>query len=97
LTLTAQAVEIRDYPNDATIPLRDIAYCQARPAGMQISRVDGRINYAPYPTKSLIAHWTGRRTGADAAAELIMARAEAARNDVSQQVSQEEWWPFTDA
>jgi hypothetical protein len=75
--------------------LRDIVYCQPLMSGMRIGCVDGRIKGAPYPTKSLIARWTGRRTKADVAAELIMARAEAARIESGREDSREEWWPFS--
>jgi hypothetical protein len=94
LTLTAGVLEIRDYPTDATIKLRDIKSCRAVVGGMKIGCVDGRIKLAPHPSKSLIAYLARRRTNADAAAELIMARAEAARAEPGLQDIGAEWWPF---
>jgi hypothetical protein len=93
--LTAHTLKILDYWNDATILLRDIAYCRADRSGLEIVCVDGRMKRAPYPTKSLIAGWTGRRTGADAAVQLIMARAEAAQIEPAQPVGRMPWWPFS--
>jgi hypothetical protein len=75
VTLTEDALEIRNGRHSATVPLSDVLYCRPRRAGLEIGCREGPMRLAPYPRISVFAG--GARP--DEAAELIMKRAEATR------------------
>jgi hypothetical protein len=76
VTLTDDALEIRNGRHSATVPLSDVLYCRPRRAGVEIGCFEGPMRLAPYPRVSV---FTGSARS-DEAAELIMKRAEAARS-----------------